>query len=114
MNDTVLSPARHLPPRIYRFLPLPSFPAKSPKPAVLYILRMSMDAENIQRDIIRFFWSPKNRYWKRKAREIIKLVQAFSSTSFGKALGDQGELLADSAFFNAGFALRAKTAREWS
>jgi hypothetical protein len=73
-----------------------------------------MDAHNIQRDVIRFFWSPKNRYWKRKAQEIIKLVQAFSSTSFGKALGDQGELLADSAFFNAGFALRAKTVREWS
>jgi len=68
----------------------------------------------IQGQIIRFFWSKKNRYWKRRARQIVRLVEQFSESSFGKALGDQGELLADAAFFDQNFALRAKTVRSWN
>jgi hypothetical protein len=65
-------------------------------------------------EIIRFFWSKKNRYWKNSARKIVKLVEQFSGPSFGHALGDQGEILADTAFFNHDFRIRARNVRSWN
>jgi len=57
---------------------------------------------------IRFYFHIKNRYWKRKADEIRKLVKQFSDPAFTSALGNQGEMLVDAALPSAGFLLRAR------
>lgn len=62
---------------------------------------------------IRFFRMRTNRYWKRQAREIIKLVQSFSNTEFAHAIGHQGELLVDAALPLAGFIQLARNARSF-
>jgi hypothetical protein len=62
---------------------------------------------------IRFFRMRTNRYWKRQAKEIIRLVQRFSNTEFTRALGHQGELLVDAALPLAGFSQVARNARSF-
>jgi hypothetical protein len=51
---------------------------------------------------IRFYWSPKNRYWKRRANAIRKLVLAFSESSMSHAIGRQGEVMFDAALPRVG------------
>lgn len=69
---------------------------------------------------IRLYRSPASyRYWKRQAREVIRLVHSFSQDSFTRALGRQGELLFDAALPTAGFMpkaqkVRAYAGREWT
>jgi hypothetical protein len=52
---------------------------------------------------IRFFRMKTNRYWKRQASKIVKLVRLFSDAEFAHAIGLQGELLVDAALPLAGF-----------
>jgi hypothetical protein len=56
---------------------------------------------------IRFYFHIKNRYWKRKAVEIRKLVEQFSDPLFTSALGNQGEMLVDAGLPSVGFLPRA-------
>jgi hypothetical protein len=65
-------------------------------------------------EVIRFFWSRQNRYVKRQMREIRELVMEFSRSTFGRALGQQGEMLADNALMSEGFAKRSEKVREWN
>jgi hypothetical protein len=51
---------------------------------------------------IRFYFHRKNRYWRRKASEIKRLVQMFSKPNFTGALGNQGELLTDAGLITRG------------
>jgi hypothetical protein len=37
--------------------------------------------------VIRFFWHPRTRFWRRTANRILKLVRQFSTTDFAYALG---------------------------
>jgi len=52
---------------------------------------------------IRLFWAKGNRYWKRQAERVIKLVRLYSETTIAHAIGFQGELLVDAALPVAGF-----------
>jgi predicted RecB family endonuclease len=57
---------------------------------------------------IRFFRMKANRYGKRQASQIIKLVRRFSAPDFARAIGLQGELLVDAALPLAGFNVIAR------
>lgn len=51
---------------------------------------------------IRFYWHPKNRYWRRQANAIRKLVLLFSDSNMAHAIGKQGELMFDAALPRVG------------
>lgn len=51
---------------------------------------------------MRFYWSPRNRYWRRQANTIRKLVLLFSDSDMAHAVGKQGELMFDAALPRAG------------
>ncbi len=63
---------------------------------------------------IRFFWAKGNRYWKRQAGKVINLVRRFSDTTVTRAIGLQGELLADAALPLAGFTPVDRNARSFN
>ncbi len=63
---------------------------------------------------IRFYFHKKNRYWKRKAAEIRKLVAQFSAPEFRSALGKQGEMLVDAGLPSAGFIPRARDVNQFA
>lgn len=52
---------------------------------------------------LRFYFHRRNRYWKRRAGEIRKLVLQFSDQIFTSSLGVQGELLIDAGLPRVGF-----------
>jgi len=70
----------------------------------------------ILRDVgrIRFYFHIRNRYWKRKAAEIRKLVEKFSRPAFTAALGNQGEMLVDAALPSVGFVPKARNVRAFA
>jgi len=59
------------------------------------------------------FWSPKNRYWKRRATQIENLVLRFSDSEFTRGLGHHGETMFDAALPQAGFMPVAKNVRSY-
>lgn len=61
----------------------------------------------------KFYWAKGNRYWRRKANEIRKLIVEYSDPKFTKALGVQGELLFDAALPTVGFMPKGKDVREY-
>lgn len=63
---------------------------------------------------IRFYWSKTNRYWKRDAERIRKLVAEYSAPQFTKAIGDHGETMFDAALPTAGFMPKGKKVREYN
>lgn len=63
---------------------------------------------------IRFYFHIKNRYWKRRAAEITKLVAQFSDPLFTSALGNQGEMLTDAGLPSAGFLPKARNANQFA
>jgi hypothetical protein len=62
---------------------------------------------------MRFLWLPRNRYVARRAETIRRLVGEFSTGEFGRALGQQGEMLFDAALPTQGFLPRARNTRGW-
>lgn len=62
---------------------------------------------------LRFYFNKRNRYWRRRANEIRKLVRAFSDHAFTGALGIQGELLIDAGLPRVGFQPLAINVRAW-
>lgn len=62
---------------------------------------------------LRFYYNKRNRYWRRRAGEIRKLVLAFSDPTFTSALGVQGELLIDGGLPRVGFQPLAVNVRTW-
>jgi hypothetical protein len=65
------------------------------------------------RRVIRFFWHPRKRSWRQRAKRIVKLVQQFSTPEFAHGLGHQGEVLADLALLNVGFRVEGRKVRSW-
>lgn len=63
---------------------------------------------------LRFYFNRRNRYWRRRANDIRKLVLKFSDQTFTNALGAQGELLVDAALPRIGFLPNADTVRSWN
>ncbi len=62
---------------------------------------------------IRFFRMKTNRYWRRQASKVVKLVKRFSAHEFGRAIGLQGEILVDAALPLAGFATVSRNANSF-
>ncbi len=62
---------------------------------------------------IRFYWSKKNRYWKRQVQRSKKLVMRFSGTDIGRAIGRQAEMLFDAALPTVGFMPVARKVQEY-
>lgn len=62
---------------------------------------------------IRFFFSNKLRYWKRKANATLKIVSAYSEPGFTRGLGRQAEMLFDAALPKEGFIPVAENVREY-
>jgi len=63
---------------------------------------------------IRFYSSLRNRYWKRRAEEIRKLVATYSDSTFTTALGHHGELMFDAALPTGGFMPRGRKVRAYA
>lgn len=51
---------------------------------------------------IRFYWSPRNRYWKRQSNATRKLVLTFSASNMTHAIGKQGEVMFDASLPRVG------------
>jgi len=62
---------------------------------------------------IRFYFHRRNRYWRRRASEIKKLVATFSQPAFARSLGLQGEAMVDAGFPRVGFMPKAANVQEW-
>ncbi len=62
----------------------------------------------------RFFFSKQLRYWRRKARESVKLISRYSEPAFTQAVGHQAEMLFDAALARAGFLPVATETREFN
>ena len=62
---------------------------------------------------LRFYYHHRNRYWKRRASEIRKIVLSFSSQTFANALGHQAEMLVDAGLPRAGFLPMDSNVRTW-
>lgn len=62
---------------------------------------------------IRFYFSRRCRYWKRKAAELREVVRQFSDQAFTRAIGVQGELLIDAGLPLVGFMPVAREVRSW-
>jgi hypothetical protein len=63
---------------------------------------------------LRFYFNRRNRYWKRQAGEVRKLVRLFSDQAFTSGLGVQGELLIDSGLPRVGFQPVDYNVRSWN
>ena len=63
---------------------------------------------------LRFYFSRRCRYWKRKAEELRQIVLTFSGQSFARALGVQGELMIDAGLPRVGFQPVGHTIRSWN
>lgn len=63
---------------------------------------------------LRFYFNKRNRYWKRRAGEIRKLVLSYSNQIFTNALGAQGELLIDAGLPRVGFMPLAENVKSWN
>jgi hypothetical protein len=63
--------------------------------------------------IITFYRASSNRYWKRAADEIVKLVTRFSEPSFTSSLGAHGEMMFDASLPTVGFMPTARKVRSY-
>jgi hypothetical protein len=63
---------------------------------------------------IRFYASARNRYFTRRAKAVIKLVQEFAAPAFTEALGRHGELMFSAALASAGFMPVAEKVRSYN
>lgn len=61
--------------------------------------------------VLRLYWFPGNRYWKRKAGRIRKFMRFYSDPSFTRALGNHGEIMFDAALPTVGFMPTARKVR---
>jgi hypothetical protein len=66
------------------------------------------------RRLPKFYWLPTNRYWRRKAKTIGKLVAEFSTQAFATALGHHGEMMVSAGLASGGFHVAAHDVREWN
>lgn len=63
---------------------------------------------------VRFYWSKRNRYWKRQVQARRKLILRFSDQRFTKALGRHGEMMFDAALPTVGFMPKARDVRTYN
>jgi hypothetical protein len=76
--------------------------------------RISSELQELSPGVpLRFYFSRRNRYWKRRAGEVRGLVREFSDQTFTNALGVQAELLVDAGLPRIGFQPMAYNVRAW-
>lgn len=63
---------------------------------------------------IRFYHLKSHRGWRRQAKEILKLVAAFSTEDFSRGLGRHGEQMLDAALPRIGFVRLARDVRTYN
>ena len=63
--------------------------------------------------VLNIYRLPKNRYWKRRANQVYKLVRGYSDPRFTRALGRHGELMFGAAMPNIGMQPLAKNTRSY-
>ena len=56
---------------------------------------------------------PKNRYWRRRANRVLKLVRRYSDHKFSRALGRHGEQMFDAALPRVGMQPLARNTRSY-
>lgn len=61
---------------------------------------------------IHLLWNRSFRYYRRSAKRVLQLVEAYSANDFARLLGYQGEMLVIEAFARAQFRLLARNASE--
>lgn len=59
-----------------------------------------------------FYWPLRHRYARRQIRQTLALIDEFSNPAFTRALGHQGEALADAGFARIGFRIRQTKVQE--
>lgn len=64
--------------------------------------------------VVRFYWSKRNRYWRRAAARIGELVSEYAADRVGRALGNHGEMMFDAALPKVGFMPRGEDVQEWA
>lgn len=70
---------------------------------------------NLSGDVpLRFYFSRKCRYWRRRAATLREIVLEFSDPAFARALGVQGELLTDAGLPRVGFQPVGHEVRSWN
>lgn len=62
---------------------------------------------------VMLYWSKGNRYWRRKANRKIAIIKEFSAPEFGRALGNQAEMLFDAALPRFGFFPKGQNINEY-
>lgn len=63
---------------------------------------------------VRFYWSTRNRYWKRRSQAARKLILEYSAPSFCRGLGHHAETIFTAAFATVGFLPTAEKVRSYS
>jgi hypothetical protein len=64
--------------------------------------------------MVHCYWPLRHRYPRRQIREIILLIQEYSTAEFAHALGEMGESLFDISMARIGFHVLAKNVRIWN
>lgn len=62
---------------------------------------------------IHLIWHRSNRYYKRRAGQVVELVEEFSDPNFIRALGMQGEVMILEGFARFEFVLKGRNVREF-
>lgn len=62
---------------------------------------------------VRFYWSRRNRYWKRKAAAARKLILEYSDSSFCRGMGRHAETMFTAALATAGFVPTGENIRSY-
>jgi len=74
--------------------------------------RVSFTTERTGTFEAHFYWPVRHRYPRRQIREIVGLINEFSDPVFTRALGHNGEALADAGFARIGFRILQDKVRE--
>jgi hypothetical protein len=62
---------------------------------------------------IKLMWNASFRYYRRKASEVVKLVEEYAHPNIGGALGNHGELMVLEGFAKRQFVLQGRNSREF-
>jgi hypothetical protein len=74
--------------------------------------KIKFNQERLDHHVAHFYSPRRHRYPRRQIGKTIKLIAEFSEPTFTRALGHQGEALADAGFAYIGFRVRQRTVRE--
>ena len=74
--------------------------------------KIKLDVEKLEHHVAHFYSSRQHRYARRQIKQTISLIAEFSEPTFTRALGHQGEALADAGFACTGFRIRQRKVRE--